>query len=298
MSSSSLAAAAVTVVRKSPLPNDNNNQKPKQIPSFVHPTLNYMHHPHEMITAFRECEEDPECHIMFHHAYKTGGTTIEYNMRKLFNETKILSCCEERMMHKFDKHPGLHCGRKFSGYQVGWLDFLKVVRHCQHAKVLILTSFRDPVSLMVSWIHQMCNKLDGKRSPEVLSACRSCNYNDGNATHAAVWKSMADETLRQLQNVHRVAQFPQRIQNWNRLEPLGYKPKQWPRVNTTRDYVKVFTLELSDVSDFFTQWHPHFPYPQPRNPEDLHTCNFYTPSALIKYLRPAQEWYRQLVASG
>jgi hypothetical protein len=246
-------------------------------PTQTWSATSFMHQPDEMVMAFAACEVDPDCHIMFHHAYKTGGTTIEYSMRKIFHEKKTFSCCEDRMMNKFHRDKDFYCKRKFSAYQVGHEDFLEVLDACQHKKVLVLTSFRDPVSLMVSWIHQMCNKLESRRSEEVLQACNACDFNQ----YTDVWMSMANETLRQLNNVWQVSQF---------------NPADYP-ILEGRD-VQVFALELPDVSAFFKSWKPAMELPLGRNAEDLHRCNFYTPSTLIKYLRPGNEIYRHLVAGA
>ncbi|OEU05876.1 hypothetical protein FRACYDRAFT_257646 [Fragilariopsis cylindrus CCMP1102] len=98
------------------------------------------------ITTFADCVLDPNCHLLYHHVGKTGGTTIEKIFYTLFpkpipiptppkgSSKKILkqtSCCFSDMLNRFYQNPYDYClQQKFSAYQVRGKQFETILLKC------------------------------------------------------------------------------------------------------------------------------------------------------------------------
>lgn len=244
--------------------------------------VNFLRDPDAMVKAFRDCGNDADCHFVFHHAFKTGGTTIESVFESVFQQKHQKTCCNEEILEIFWSKPEYFCHAKFSSWQVHSDEFWGVVESCanmllkepsgKNTRWVVLTTFREVIEMTVSHIHQRCNKNLHRRPPKILEACRACDYSN----HTDVWDGYVDEINHQVASVYNVAHY---------LAPNRTLPF---------DRIKVYTMEPNDIDDFFYQWNPKYHFP-PRNREELGTCNFRVPSIMMKKLRPAQALYRQLM---
>jgi hypothetical protein len=243
--------------------------------------INFWQEPDTMVAAFQECQADPHCHIFYHHAYKTGGTSLEKAMYQVFGEHSRKSCCNQAMVEDFAQRGEQLCRRKFVSWQVDSRTFFRFVRTCarqylQHPKLrlLLLTTFREPIPMTVSHIHQICNKNADRRSARVVAACTRCSYDE----YRDVWDGYAEEINRQMEAVREVAH----------LQTNCSLP--WEQTS-------VFTMEAGDLSVFLQAWLPDQTF-TPYNPENKNVCDFAMPSTMMKSLRPATAIYRQLVTGS
>jgi hypothetical protein len=156
----------------------------------------------------RESLEDLACTIQYFHRSKTGGTFLETKMSALLGITRrsIL----RNGMNKFEEKPGLFCDAKFAGYQLPRETFNQVVRKkCEtmyksnaknrreagnsnkpaapttnqrkktgRERMIIVTTYREPIARAVSKVHQMCNKKNDTRSKFITNLCTRCSYYD------------------------------------------------------------------------------------------------------------------------
>jgi hypothetical protein len=102
-------------------------------------------------------------------------------MLALTNDTNLRygSCCGPYVVAQFRKFKNDKCAAAFSTYQIDSALFRDmIVPTCQALtrKVVALVTYRDPVSRLVSWVHQTCNKNLNSRSPSVQTACARCDY--------------------------------------------------------------------------------------------------------------------------
>ena len=107
----------------------------------------------------------------------------------------------------------------------------------------------------------------------------ACDYNNG----TDVWDEMIQEVTDQLQAAWQVSRVFV-------LESLHTASVSLPSDTT------ILTLESSDVSDFFGRYKPALTLLQ-ANRERLDVCEFRITSEMARKLRPAQTFYRQLVAN-
>ena len=107
----------------------------------------------------------------------------------------------------------------------------------------------------------------------MIDACVACDYSQ----YTDIWDEYVAEINRQVESIYNVAHY---------VAPKG--------TSIPVDRIQVFTMEPNDIDDFFYQWDPSFQFPA-KNPENNTLCNFRVPSAMMKKLRPAQAYYRQLV---
>ena len=246
--------------------------------------INFLRDPDIMVEAFRDCKKDNDCRFVFHHAFKTGGTTIESVFENMFHQQHQKTCCDDEILQVFKSQRKYFCHEKFTSWQVHSDEFWGVVQSCarmllkdpvagNRSRWVVLTTFREVIEMTVSHIHQRCNKNLDRRSPRIMDACRACNYSQ----YTDVWDDYVAEINRQVTSIYNVAHY---------LAPNA--------TALPMDRIQVFTMEPNDIDDFFYQWNPKFQFPA-KNPEDHSLCNFRVPSSMMKKLRPAQELYRQLV---
>ena len=250
---------------------------------------NFLRDPIKTVSAFEGCLHDKNCRFTYHHAYKTGGTTIEAVFEQICSQRHEQTCCDDLVLEKFVSRQSYFCHAKFSSWQVHSEEFWGVVDKCSQmlyktsdtswneTRYVIFTTFRDPIEMLVSHINQHCNKNLNRRTPRVLEACMACNY----SSHSDVWDEYVDEINRQVSSIYNVTTV--------RAHSLS---------NVIFDRLQVFTLQPSEIDIFFRTWNPpNYQTLVHKNPEDLSNCNFQIPSAMMKNLRPAQELYRRLLMS-
>lgn len=58
-------------------------------------TFNYWKSPDKFLDTLSSCEDEPDCRIYFHHAHKTGGTSVEWFFQEHLGLEHTKSCCDE-----------------------------------------------------------------------------------------------------------------------------------------------------------------------------------------------------------
>lgn len=143
--------------------SNNNLNATSSAASKYSPILNYLRDPERFIQTVQDCATDPHCHIMYQHVSKTGGTTVEQALFPLFDLPTVSTCCHQRLRQQFWENTEHYCAAKFSSWQMFEDEFKEVVGTCQDAdplrRTLVLTTFREPTATLLSYIHQMCNKV-------------------------------------------------------------------------------------------------------------------------------------------
>ena len=242
------------------------------------------------MTAFEDCLNDKHCRFTYHHAYKTGGTTIEAAFERICSQRHEQTCCDDHVLDKFVSRQTYFCHAKFSSWQVHSEEVWGVSDKCSqmllnntfddslnHTRYVIFTTFRDPIEMLVSHINQHCNKNLDRRTPRVLEACMACNY----SSHLDVWNEYVDEINLQVSSIYNVTTLRSQLHSTT----LNF------------DRLKVLTMmQPSEIDAFFQTWNPpNYHNIVHKNSENLSHCNFQVPSSMMKHLRPAQELYRQLL---
>jgi len=139
------------------------------------------------VWAFADCLTDPHCTIQYLHERKTGGTYLKWAMAKILDVSKYewydniwnKDCCNEQVRDRFLADPSSYCSRPFASYQTQQKIFTEtMVETCKQLRkrVVVLTSFREPLTRALSWIHQVCNKNLRWRQEDELRACERCTY--------------------------------------------------------------------------------------------------------------------------
>ena len=226
--------------------------------------LHYQWHPVEFVTTFRECMLDPDCHFLYYHVGKTGGTTIERIFFTLFpppfsSSSKVhQSCCNQALVRRFHAHPGDFCNHaKFSSYQVQPSHYERIVQTCidlagtptptttmtsttttnatqphRRRKFVTFATYREPIALAVSHLHQLCNKNHHKRDATTRLVCQRCNQ-DPKFEDTPFWTTWFNRTTNTLyQQVHDLNQnFATRIQTYLRK---ARHPKKEPTKKTKK----------------------------------------------------------------
>uniref|UniRef100_A0A7S3P7W5 Sulfotransferase n=1 Tax=Amphora coffeiformis TaxID=265554 RepID=A0A7S3P7W5_9STRA len=267
--------------------------------------LNFLRDPKGFIARFQSCTTDPRCHVMYHHVSKTGGTTLEQALFPVFGQDVMHTCCHQRLRQRFFENPEEFCNLKFSSWQMFDDEFLEVVHTCQQAdpkrRSLLLTTFREPTRTLLSYIHQMCNKLLHKRTIRVREACEACLYE--NSTD--VWHFMAFIIQRQITGAYRVSRSIMDTgdqdeyyvhHNSSTATVKVYTPHEHKVQNFTLDKTRlqVLTMETNDVDSFLWHWQPESIFGV-ANPEKAGRCSFRLTTELLKELRPALSTYRKLL---
>ena len=216
---------------------------------------------------------------------KTGGTGVEDLFYGMFKKGHH-SCCLDRLMRKFRDNPVGWCKDKFLSVQVYGNDFTEILNKCMEIhsqntthprRAVAMTSFREPIALTLSHIHQICNK-SWKHTPKHLQQlCKRCNY----TADEDIWlNEVVNSTNRVFDNV---------------FNDVLMQPQ--------RDDVQVLGVDLMDMDALFRRLHdlsPQYNYTfnnywhKKHNPEKLGVCTFSINSAMLKTLQYSIETYRKL----
>ena len=159
----------------------------------------------------------------------------------------------------------------------------QVIEMCRNKKsrmgkpTVVLTAIREPISRLLSFIHQQCNENSKLRPKEIQKACRNCNYEDD----VEIWDDIANSS----NNV--------------------YYQYQNLKLFATLENTKVLYIDTHDIDDLFNkllEWMPEWEgdvilgknEKQLFNPEKLQLCSFGLKSPMIKALKPSLEIYSNL----
>mmetsp|Transcript_15614 Transcript_15614/g.22242 ORF Transcript_15614/g.22242 Transcript_15614/m.22242 type:complete len:336 (-) Transcript_15614:3153-4160(-) len=274
-------------------------QKARQI-LLIQPEDALVYHlrPDQFTRSIATCMQSPTCHIYYFHVPKTGGTSVEYQMFKIFPSTEnLMSCCNEGLMNYLivDNYHNKYCLAKFSSYQLLGNDFQQVVAKCLNTylprkkntpfsfldssspsshNAIALFSFREPISRMLSQIHQLCNKNIELRDANTTKACFHCNYTQD----VAYWDTFVQDQDYLYESLKNVMQM--KIPN-----------------------VQVLAMDAIHITTFFRQLQSVLPVDFQRyfesqdlehNTESNQNCNFGLVSPMIKSLRKSMDIYREL----
>ena len=244
------------------------------------------------VRAFADCLADPDCTIQYLHEGKTGGTYLKWAMSKVLDVSQVewfsmknnwhRDCCGEELNGRFLADPSSYCSRPFSSYQTNQKFFIEnMVETCKQLgkRVVVLTSFREPLARALSWIHQQCNKNLERRSSEVLEACQRCTYADD-------------------------PDFYNQYKSLQGLDALMLSNRTfWSGM----DGHNMLAIDNADLNEFFHllegalpasyehQFKFLFEHTQAKNEEEIEVCNFRVPSAMVKNYKDELLLYRKIV---
>jgi hypothetical protein len=272
----------------------------------------FLHEPDKVVQMFQDCENDVNCYVAYHHVPKTGGTTIEQALSKIFQQPHESSCCGNGLLQTFHDHTNHFCNNKYTSWQMDYRYFFEVLETCfqpEHnnnnntqRRVLVLVTYREPISLTLSFIHQRCNKRLDKRGKKVQKACRACHYESHNDT----WDRFADTTVEHLagawQVMHLFDHQKDKVTKPGSMNDDDHNHNTTTTSTATSSYynvpfdrIQIAVMEPNDIDDFLTAWHPELQF-EKANPEALSVCDFHMPKEYMDVLSPAVEWYRRFFA--
>ena len=117
-------------------------------PSPLEPVF-FLHEPDKFVQKFKDCEEDSNCYITYHHVPKTGGTTVESALSQIFDQKSESSCCNDWMLRVFRNNTDHFCDSKFTSWQMEYPKYFEVLDTCfkrdteKKRRVLMLISIRE-----------------------------------------------------------------------------------------------------------------------------------------------------------
>eukprot|EP00529_Nitzschia_sp_RCC80_P030438 CAMPEP_0113464998 /NCGR_PEP_ID=MMETSP0014_2-20120614/13501_1 /TAXON_ID=2857 /ORGANISM="Nitzschia sp." /LENGTH=301 /DNA_ID=CAMNT_0000357119 /DNA_START=522 /DNA_END=1424 /DNA_ORIENTATION=+ /assembly_acc=CAM_ASM_000159 len=159
--------------------------------------------PDDFIDQLADCLEfSSNCHIIYRHVGKTGGTGLQEFFWKLLVIRHRDSCCEQRMTRRFFQNTSDFCAQRFQSYEVTD-GFDTMVKECDEHyykkssssssearhRLIVLTTLREPAERYLSKVHQWCNKHLEQRSPDFQAACGRCNFVDD----MDIWMGIAED---------------------------------------------------------------------------------------------------------
>ena len=242
--------------------------------------INYRLQTQTFLDILKSCIQNQECNIYFQHIGKTGGTTIE---NRFYPKLWEPSWYADGIMNKFLNNTNRYCNKKFMSLQVDGKKSRQVIEMCRNKKsrmgkpTVVLTAIREPISRLLSFIHQQCNENSKLRPKEIQKACRNCNYEDD----VEIWDDIA-----------------------NRSNNVYYQYQNL-KLFATLENTKVLYIDTHDIDDLFNkllEWMPEWEgdvilgknEKQLFNPEKLQLCSFGLKSPMIKALKPSLEIYSNL----
>jgi Sulfotransferase family len=241
--------------------------------------------PSEFVTTLLDCMDSDNCHVLYHHIQKTGGSHVASRLFPVFEERSYNSsewCCNEKFLtERFRQNPQDYCSRKMSIYEIKTDDFAEIHQICHDIypsrKFVTLISIREPIQRTLSMIHHQCNKNFDLKNPYEQAMCLKCAYvNDS----IPFWDSFVRQTNTLYANLMDVMQHRNL-----RLKHLGRKMPIWLILDNLM-IDPFFDLIESSLSEktMKGRW----------NKEQTKICNFGMPSIMMKNLLPAQAVYSGL----
>ena len=270
--------------------SNNNNSNNNKIINFHTSSNNF-------IKTLSSCFINKDCHVIYHHIGKTGGTNVESRFFNVFpfhpKRTKMSSCCSGKAVDKFNKFISYFCSSKFTAFQVRASQFDGIVSQCmdyyktayekkkikKKQSLVILASIREPASRTLSNIHQLCNKNLNRRDEELKKACSACDYEK----HPEAFDKIVQTTNKDYLGIVRTVQLSSKFSSGS---------------------VKSLTLDTDDIDSMFTMLQLSlskssnytFPLNEKKNPEKHSRCNFGMKSTMFKNLAISREIYRNITA--
>jgi hypothetical protein len=233
-----------------------------------------------------------------------AGTTLEHALYPVFGQETVLTCCHQRLRSTFFENIDAYCTDKFTSWQMFDDELLEVVHTCQQRdpqrQTLLLTTFREPTQAFLSYVHQMCNKMLHKRSPQLQEACLACKYEN----NTEMFDYIAGIIEHQIEGAFRLTQVLRDVgdpyyahENDVNVIVEAYHKKNHDVQNFTVDKSRILllTMETNDVSSFLWHWQPEVVFGV-ANSGSSGSCSFRLTSELLKKLRPALSFYRKLLA--
>lgn len=154
------------------------------------------------------------------------------------------------------------------------------------SRTVVWVTFREPLSTLVSLIHQMCNKNAAKRDERIRRACEICAYT--NETADVFGRQLAQSVEWQLKGAYRTSH------------------RYLSETNVT-----TVVMEPADLNDFWTAYYwattaaeetdsernlaAASAFLKHSNAEKISTCSFQPTTELIKAMSLAQNIYRRMV---
>jgi hypothetical protein len=252
------------------------------------------------IQTFALCVIDSNCRFIYHHVMKTGGTTIEDEMDKLFGMDFLDSCCHDEIVEQVQQNTAKYCNRKFMSYQVSGSQFESIVKTCmahhqhqqrkspyqsQPQRAVVLFSYREPIARTLSNIHFMCNHdyVPDWRPKKLLEACDRCDFEQDQD----VWMKWVDMTNTDYQELY-------------------YHVVRSSYLTSTESNINLLAIDTADVSRFFLHLKDALPESYRANINETSVsnmevktrCSFGMTSSMIKGLHVSQEIYRNLTSGS
>ena len=204
-------------------------------------------------------------------------------MQEHFGLEHHKTCCKKACIKKFYSHCDKYCCLKFLSHKVNARAFL-LAQEClekgssagqatasDNARVVDLTSFHNPVEMMVSQVNQPCNKNLEKRSEKVLQACWACLYHQ----HTDVWLEMIGFVTQQLHNTYQVS-------TWN----TTVASHLWQN-----DWLHLLTIDAFDLDNYLQVWQPQL-WKESNitrfNSEIVNLCRFAAPLDMLRTMSKSQ----------
>jgi len=225
-----------------------------------------------------------KCHVFYQHIGKTAGTTIQDNMFRVFpflpNQAKHDSCCNLRMVERFQRNKELFCKADFTSYEVTGSAFRNIVSECMELnpeeEAVILISFRSPEHRTLSYIHQYCNKNLERRPPKMIKACKNCN------------KKMYEKLF------YRFAHTT----NKDYKEISDTLVSSIPGV---KDILMVESIDVDNLINMLGKVHENWKFPKAKKKQNtalFSHCDFSLNSRMFDLLAPSRIIYRNLVLNN
>jgi hypothetical protein len=238
--------------------------------------------PETFVDSVANCKMDETCHIFYHHVQKTGGSHLAALFFPVLESQKYNSkewCCGGRMVDRFlNDIPG-YCSRKFGVYEVDGPQFSDIVSACvdlysqqqqsKQQQAVVITTFREPIQMTISLIHQICNKGFNKIKEEQQAMCKRCLYH----ADPAFWDHFTKKITTVFEGIEQV-------------------------VKMDHPNVQVLALDNSMMDTFFDMLEKKldetFPKAAKPNHEKTSVCNFGMTSKMMKDLSAAELMYKNL----
>lgn len=255
----------------------------------------------QFVKTYADCIIDEDgCSIQYLHIFKSGGTFMESKMRSILGLKYESSW---NITERFYKNPAHYCSARFSSYQVSPPVFAEIIKKCQEInsmssnsskasmkekKIITMVTYREPIVLTMSNIHQICNKNLHLRTENERAACRRCNYEED----AKFFSGFAKFINQQLQGIRQLANDT----TWRQADSLTEEDN----INSTQ----LLLMDNLDLNKFLNKLQLALPVKYSNgfkdtkrtdaNLEKTENCNFHMPSKMMKEVEPACEDYRHL----
>jgi len=191
-------------------------------------------------------------------------------------------------------NPDYYCNRKFSTWEIRESEFEEALNFCLYhydknntlngnaistaiqetlpskKKVIILVSYREPISRTLSLINQNCNHRLKRKSQIVQDACLRCSYYDD----IDYWDSQVQDTNRAMEGIRTLAR--------RKDISSGLGPP-------------LFLIDMLSLTSFFEELeelsNTTIPLGKPNSEKPHKHCDFGMTSAMIRGLASASNIY-------